>query len=390
MTPTATGHDSTLYVREYAPPGEVGYFTSRMHGASGSATCPASTTPPIGSTLATRPLTALAGDLARHRDAEAAVLTGFDPGVDALLPRGTGDRLAQVLDELRLVKDEWELARLQYACDVTARGFADVVRELPNVLGRPDVRGERWLEGTFWRRARLEGNEVGYTSIVGAGSARHRRCTGGATTARSRPGQLLLADMGVETDELYTADVTRTMPVNGDVDARAAEGLPRRAGGAGRRHRRGQGRRRLPRRAPGRDVGAGRPPAQLGHPAGDGRGLVRRRPRPARRRAAPPLHAARHLAHARHRRARLRAGPQRALPRRHPDRRARAHRRARPVLPGQRPHRAGRTARHRRPDRGRHRRHRRRRRSTSRRRCPATRTRSRPGCARCRATPAVP
>ena len=28
-------------------------------------------------------------------------------------------------------------------------------------------------------------------------------------------GQLLLADMGVETDELYTADVTRTLPVDG-------------------------------------------------------------------------------------------------------------------------------------------------------------------------------
>ena len=46
------------------------------------------------------------------------------------------------------------------------RFFADVVRELPTVLGRTDVRGERWLEGTFWRRARLEGNEAGYTSII--------------------------------------------------------------------------------------------------------------------------------------------------------------------------------------------------------------------------------
>jgi Xaa-Pro aminopeptidase len=76
------------------------------------------------------------------------------------------------------------------------------------------VRGERWLEGTFWRRARLEGNDVGYSSIVGAG--RH------ATTlhwvrnhGEIAGGQLLLADMGVETDELYTADVTRTLPVDG-------------------------------------------------------------------------------------------------------------------------------------------------------------------------------
>ena len=32
MTPNAGGHDSVLYVRDYAPPGEVAYFTSRMHG----------------------------------------------------------------------------------------------------------------------------------------------------------------------------------------------------------------------------------------------------------------------------------------------------------------------------------------------------------------------
>jgi Xaa-Pro aminopeptidase len=90
-----------------------------------------------------------------------------------------------------------------------------LARELPVVVGRPGVRGERWLEGTFWRRARLEGNEVGYTSIVGSGDH--------ATTlhwwrnhGEIAPGTLLLADMGVETDELYTADVTRTMPVDGN------------------------------------------------------------------------------------------------------------------------------------------------------------------------------
>jgi Xaa-Pro aminopeptidase len=214
MTPNATGHDSTLYLRAYAPPGEVAYFTSRTHGGVWVGNVPSLDATADRLTLPTRPLTALPDDLARHRDDEAAVLAGFDASVDALLPRGTGDRLGQVLDELRLVKDEWELARLQFACDVTTRGFADVVRELPTVLARPDVRGERWLEGTFWRRARLEGNEVGYSSIVGAGShgtVLHWWRNHGAVEA----GQLLLADMGVETDELYTADVTRTMPVNG-------------------------------------------------------------------------------------------------------------------------------------------------------------------------------
>ena len=116
-----------------------------------------------------RPLAELPHALEAWRDEECALLTGHDAIVDPLLPRGTGQKLAAVIDELRLVKDDWEISRLQHACDATARGFADVVREIPLVLDRP-VRGERWLEGTFWRRARLEGNEVGYTSIVGSGA----------------------------------------------------------------------------------------------------------------------------------------------------------------------------------------------------------------------------
>ena len=215
MTPTAGGHDSVLYLREYAQPGEVGYFTDRLHGAVWVGNVPdgAQTSGVLG--LAARSLAALGSDLGRFRDADAAVLTGFDASVDALLPHGRGDVLGQELDELRLVKDEWELARLQHACDITARGFADVARELPALLDRADVRGERWLEGTFWRRARLEGNTVGYTSIVGAGphgTTLHWWRNDGALSS----GQLLLADMGVETDELYTADVTRTMPVTGE------------------------------------------------------------------------------------------------------------------------------------------------------------------------------
>jgi Xaa-Pro aminopeptidase len=215
MTPTTGGHDAMLYVREYAAAGEVGYFASRTHGALWVGNVPSIDDTESTLRLHTRSLTDLGPDLDKWTDNDAAVLTGVDPSIDARLPRGTGKRLATVIDELRLVKDEWEIKRLRYACDVTARGFADVVRELPNVLARPDVRGERWLEGTFWRRARLEGNEVGYTSIIGAGvhaTTLHWWRNNGAIT----PDQLLLADMGVETDELYTADVTRTMPVSGE------------------------------------------------------------------------------------------------------------------------------------------------------------------------------
>jgi Xaa-Pro aminopeptidase len=233
MSPTGSGHSATLYVREYAGAGSAEYFTSRLHGSLwvGNVPNPADTEAVLG--LPTRGLDELGAALWAWRERPAAVLRGVDPGVDALLPGADGVQLAQELDELRLVKDAWELDRLRHACEITARGFADVAREIPNVLGRP-VRGERWLEGTFWRRARLEGNEVGYTSIVGAG--RH------ATTlhwwrnhGQLEAGQLLLADMGVETDELYTADVTRTMPLSGEwsPDQRRVYGAVREAQDAG-------------------------------------------------------------------------------------------------------------------------------------------------------------
>jgi Xaa-Pro aminopeptidase len=215
MTPRAAGpgHDATLYVREYHHAGSEGYFTDHQFGAIWVGNVP--TAAESGEVLAIDclPLAELPRALAPWRDEECALLSGHDAIVDPLLPRGTGLKLAAVIDELRLTKDDWEIARLQHACDATARGFADVVREIPLVLDRA-VRGERWLEGTFWRRARLEGNEVGYTSIVGSG-ANGTTLHWWRNNGHLRSGDLLLADMGVETEEIHTADVTRTFPLTG-------------------------------------------------------------------------------------------------------------------------------------------------------------------------------
>ena len=125
----------------------------------------------------------------------------------------TAERDAELkvfLSELRLVKDEFEIGELQQACDSTARGFEDVVK----VLDRAQATSERYIEGTFFLRARVEGNDVGYGSICAAGPH--------ATTLHwvrndgpVRAGELLLLDAGVETTSLYTADVTRTLPVDG-------------------------------------------------------------------------------------------------------------------------------------------------------------------------------
>lgn len=140
------------------------------------------------------------------------VMRGVDSRVDALVAADSGrdQELARIASELRLIKDEWELGELTAACDATTLGFEDCVREWDNVLKY----GERWIEGTFFRRARAMGNDIGYDSIVGGGShatTLHWIDNTGPIT----PGEMVLLDMGVEGHHLYTADVTRTLPVSG-------------------------------------------------------------------------------------------------------------------------------------------------------------------------------
>jgi Xaa-Pro aminopeptidase len=116
--------------------------------------------------------------------------------------------LEAVLSELRLVKDDWEITQLEEAVAITTRGFEDVVRALPHATS------ERHLEGAFWARARLEGNEPGYHSIVAAGqhaATLHWIDNDGPL----RDGELLLLDAGAETRTLYTADITRVLPISG-------------------------------------------------------------------------------------------------------------------------------------------------------------------------------
>ncbi|WHM37671.1 aminopeptidase P family protein [Streptomyces sp. BPTC-684] len=139
---------------------------------------------------------------------------GHDAGIEAALTdKVTAERdeeLREYLSEARLVKDAFEVSELRKACDATARGFEDVVK----VLDKAEATSERYIEGTFFLRARVEGNDIGYGSICAAGphaTTLHWVRNDGAV----RPGELLLLDAGVETNELYTADVTRTLPING-------------------------------------------------------------------------------------------------------------------------------------------------------------------------------
>ncbi|MEV6190874.1 aminopeptidase P family protein [Streptomyces sp. NPDC051920] len=142
------------------------------------------------------------------------VVRGYDAAIEAALTdkvtREHDDELRVFLSEARLVKDEFEAGELQKAVDSTVRGFEDVVK----VLDKAEATSERFIEGTFFLRARVEGNDIGYGSICASGP---HACTlhWVRNDGPVRSGDLLLLDAGVETHTLYTADVTRTLPVNG-------------------------------------------------------------------------------------------------------------------------------------------------------------------------------
>ena len=116
------------------------------------------------------------------------------------------------LSEARLIKDDFEIAEMQRAIDATHRGFEDMIRTIPEALGKK--RGERLVEGAFFTRARFEGNDLGYDSIVAAGS---HACILHwiRNDGELKNGELLLIDAGVEVESLYTSDITRTFPING-------------------------------------------------------------------------------------------------------------------------------------------------------------------------------
>ncbi|MBC3761478.1 aminopeptidase P family protein [Quadrisphaera oryzae] len=146
-----------------------------------------------------------AGRLAADPSAPAA------GGADGERPDPDAE-LAEALSELRLVKDAWEVEQLQEAVAATVAGFADVARSLRAAVRHE--RGERVVESAFEGVARREGNGVGYETIAAAGP---HACTLHwiRNDGPVRPGQLVLVDAGVEASSLYTADVTRTLPVDG-------------------------------------------------------------------------------------------------------------------------------------------------------------------------------
>lgn len=121
-----------------------------------------------------------------------------------------------IFDELRLVKSPMEIRIMQHSIDITVEAQMRSMAMVGRANWEYEVQAE--VEYTFRRR---NADYWGYPSIVGCGP--------NATTlhyvesqGEVKKGDLLLMDVGAEYNH-YTADVTRTFPVNGKFSKEQAE-----------------------------------------------------------------------------------------------------------------------------------------------------------------------
>ena len=209
--PHGNGHDVYLYLHPRSSRESAEFFRDRRHGELWVGRNPTAKEAEVAYGIKVRHINDLATDIAGKSD--TILVRGEDVKVDGLI--GAHERegeLLQMLAELRLIKDDYELEEMRKAVEATVRGFEDVVRALPDAM--KSERGERIIEGAFYTRARTDGNDVGYDTIAASGAHAcilHWMRNDGEVN----DGDLLLLDAGVEVESRYTSDVTRTLPVNG-------------------------------------------------------------------------------------------------------------------------------------------------------------------------------
>lgn len=192
MNPTEHGHDSLLFFRERAGRDTTEFFANTEIGEFWIGPRPS--------------LAQVSADL----DIETRALADFVSVAGDLTE--SEHEVQQVLSEMRLIKDEFEIGQMREAVLATHGGFNGIIRVLSQA--RDHHRGERIIESAFNGHARVAGNTVGYDTIAASGAHAcilHWIRNDGPV----RSGDLVLIDAGVELPSLYTADVTRTLPVDG-------------------------------------------------------------------------------------------------------------------------------------------------------------------------------
>jgi len=119
-----------------------------------------------------------------------------------------------LLDEMRLIKQDDEIATMRRAAAISAEAHVRAMQTSARLLRAGVDAREYHLEAELLHGFRQHGAQFpAYTSIVAAGAnacVLHYR----ADTAALRAGELVLIDAGCELDG-YASDITRTFPADG-------------------------------------------------------------------------------------------------------------------------------------------------------------------------------
>jgi len=220
------GHEAVLYFRPLADRDTDEFFSDARYGEFWVGARPTIDDVELELGLTARHVDGLVDAVAKDagevtvrlvRDADRELTARLDAarvenGAEAESLAAADDTLAHDISHLRMCKDDYEVEQLRAAVAATQEGFEAMIAAFPEAVEKG--RGERWLEGVFALHARHRGNGVGYDSICAAGD--HANTLHWIrNTGELREGELVLIDAGVEVDSLYTADVTRTLPVDG-------------------------------------------------------------------------------------------------------------------------------------------------------------------------------
>ncbi|MCK5134038.1 MAG: aminopeptidase P N-terminal domain-containing protein [Candidatus Sabulitectum sp.] len=130
-----------------------------------------------------------------------------------------GESIQSISDKifsLRMIKDEAELETMREAIQLTRKGFEAAAKKLAPGMNEREFEAELLYE---WAK---EGEKASAFSAIVAGGSRATCLHYVSNDTDLSDGELLLVDHGAMKN-LYCADITRTIPVNGKYTARQRE-----------------------------------------------------------------------------------------------------------------------------------------------------------------------
>jgi Xaa-Pro aminopeptidase len=134
----------------------------------------------------------------------------------ARVPGATLENMAGLIAEMRRIKDDWEVVQIQRAVDITGKGILAAMRSVEP--GMMEFQLQSILENAY----ELEGAQFrGFSTILASGTNATVLHYGSNDQPINDSG-LVLIDTGAAWKH-YTADITRTFPVDGTFSERERE-----------------------------------------------------------------------------------------------------------------------------------------------------------------------